>query len=275
MSSSKDPNHRNAVRIISSTLNLSNSNNWRIIDRNRYKSSEIKGEIASSCFPTPHPSASQLLNSNHIAPVAKLVMHPSATSRVKRLTDILGAIIGLGITAAVAILIVVVMQLNDPGPIFYSQTRCGLNGRPFRIWKFRSMVVGAEQLQHLVENEAQGQIFKNSNDPRITHVGRFLRRTSLDELPQFWNVLLGEMSLVGTRPPTVDEVKQYAPYHWQRLEVKPGMTGEWQVNGRSNVKDFEAVVQMDLDYQRKWSVTYDLYLLLKTLQVILTKRGAY
>lgn len=188
--------------------------------------------------------------------------------------DILGATIGIGIVAIVAIPVAIAMQLDNPGPIFYSQIRCGLSGRPFRIWKFRSMVVAAEQLQHLVKNEAQGQIFKNENDPRITRVGRFLRRTSLDELPQFWNVLLGDMSLVGTRPPTENEVKQYAPHHWQRLQVKPGITGEWQANGRSSVKNFEDIVQMDLDYQRKWSIAYDISLILKTILVVLNKSGA-
>jgi lipopolysaccharide/colanic/teichoic acid biosynthesis glycosyltransferase len=201
-------------------------------------------------------------------------LHPSVTNRTKRLLDILGALVGLIITAAVAIPVAIAMQLDNRGPLLYSQTRCGLNGCTFRIWKFRSMVVGAEQQQHLVKNEAQGQIFKNANDPRITRVGRFLRRTSLDELPQFWNVLSGEMSLVGTRPPTTNEVEQYTPHHWRRLQVKPGITGEWQANGRSNVKDFEEIVQMDLDYQRKWSVAYDLSLLLKTLKVVLNKSGA-
>lgn len=188
--------------------------------------------------------------------------------------DILGAVAGLGITAVVAIAVAIASALDNPGPIFYSQTRCGLNGRSFRIWKFRSMVVGAEQLKHLVNNEAKGHIFKNQNDPRITRVGKFLRRTSLDELPQFWNVLLGEMSLVGTRPPTPDEVMHYESRHWERLNVKPGITGEWQVNGRSNVKDFEDIVRMDLDYQRKWSIAYDISLILKTLAVVLNKRGA-
>lgn len=230
--------------------------------------------ISTSSLPTPYPIADQLLDSNYSVTQAKPVVHLSVNSRAKRLLDILGALIGLGITAAVAIPVALVMQLDNPGPIFYSQTRCGLNGRTFRIWKFRSMVVGAEQQQHLVKNEAQGQIFKNANDPRITRIGRFLRRTSLDELPQFWNVLLGDMSLVGTRPPTIKEVEKYAPHHWQRLHVKPGITGEWQANGRSNLKDFEAIVQMDLDYQRKWSVAYDLHLLLKTLKVVLNKSGA-
>lgn len=200
--------------------------------------------------------------------------HPSVVSKAKRMIDIVGAVVGLGITAVVAIPITLATVLDNPGPIFYSQTRCGLYGRHFRIWKFRSMVMGAEQLKHLVSNEISGHIFKNENDPRITRVGRFLRRTSLDELPQFWNVLLGNMSLVGTRPPTPDEVMHYESYHWKRLNVKPGITGEWQANGRSSVKDFEDIVYMDLDYQRKWSIAYDIGLIVKTFTAVLNKSGA-
>lgn len=200
--------------------------------------------------------------------------HPSVGSRIKRLIDIAGAIVGLGITAVVALPVAVISYLNDPGPIFYSQMRCGYKGRLFRIWKFRSMVVDAEKLKHLVKNEASGHIFKNENDPRITAVGRFLRKTSLDELPQFWNVLKGDMSLVGTRPPTPDEVANYSEYHFQRLNVKPGITGEWQANGRSSVKDFEDIVRMDVAYQQKWTVSYDVQLLLKTVFVVFNKSGA-
>ncbi|HEY9799419.1 MAG TPA: sugar transferase [Leptolyngbyaceae cyanobacterium] len=201
-------------------------------------------------------------------------LHPSTVSHTKRLIDILGAIIGLVITALITIPIAIFTIINDPGPIFYSQIRCGLNGRHFRIWKFRSMVVNADKMKHLVKNQAQGHIFKSVNDPRITPMGKFLRRTSLDEFPQFWNVLVGDMSLVGTRPPTPDEVIHYEPHHWQRLRVKPGITGEWQTKGRSNIKDFETVVQMDLDYQRQWSIAYDLNLILKTVWVVLRKSGA-
>ncbi len=201
--------------------------------------------------------------------------HPSVKSVTKKLIDILGAIVGLAITVIVAIPVAIITFTDDPGPILYSQIRCGLNGQTFRIWKFRSMVVNAEQLKHLVKNEASGHIFKSTEDPRITRVGKFLRRTSLDELPQFWNVLKGEMSLVGTRPPTVDEVMQYEARHWQRLQVKPGITGEWQANGRSSVKDFETIVAMDIDYQRKWSIAYDFSLILKTISVVLKTKGAY
>lgn len=201
--------------------------------------------------------------------------HPSVGSRTKRLIDIAGALVGLTITGLVAIPVAIAMRLDNPGPVFYSQLRCGYRGQLFRIWKFRSMIADADKLQHLVANEAKGGIFKNRNDPRVTRVGRFLRRTSLDELPQFWNVLRGEMSLVGTRPPTVKEVLEYKRNHWMRLNVKPGITGEWQANGRSTVTDFETIVQMDVAYQHKWSVTYDLRLVWKTIVAVLRKDGAY
>lgn len=202
-------------------------------------------------------------------------VHPSVSSKLKRLIDIVGAGVGLTILGILFIPIAIAVQIDNPGPIFYSQIRCGLYGRTFRIWKFRSMVVGADKLKHLVSNQAKGNIFKNRNDPRVTRVGRILRKTSLDEFPQFWNVLKGEMSLVGTRPPTVDEVMRYEQHHFQRLLVKPGITGEWQANGRSSVEDFEDIVKMDLAYQQKWSVAYDLLLILKTVAAVFQKNGAY
>lgn len=202
-------------------------------------------------------------------------VHPSVISKAKRLIDICGALVGLVITALITIPIAIAVLFDSPGPIFYSQVRCGLNGQTFHIWKFRSMVTEAERLKHLVNNEAKGNIFKNRNDPRVTRVGRFLRRTSLDELPQFWNVLRGEMSLVGTRPPTVNEVMKYKKHHFHRLLVKPGITGEWQVNGRSKVDDFEDIVKLDLAYQEKWSISYDISLIWKTIWVVFNKDGAY
>lgn len=204
-----------------------------------------------------------------------LKIHPSVSNPIKRAIDIVGALVGLFFTAAIAIPIAIALYFTSPGSLFYSQTRCGLNGKMFRLWKFRSMVTDAERLKHLVKNQADGFIFKNKNDPRVTSVGKFLRCTSLDEFPQFWNVLKGEMSLVGTRPPTPDEVEKYSEYHWQRLQVKPGLTGEWQVNGRSTVKDFNDIVKMDLDYQEKWSIGYDLQLIFRTFGVLLSKKGAY
>ncbi len=230
--------------------------------------------MITSDLPSSNPTHTKIVRQRRRVRSARKYIHPSANSTTKRLIDIGGAIVGLGIAAIVAVPVAIATQLDNPGPILYSQIRIGLNGRTFRIWKFRSMVVGADRLKHLVSNQAKGHIFKNEKDPRITRIGKFLRRTSLDELPQFWNVLKGEMSLVGTRPPTVDEVMNYEPHHWERLRVKPGITGEWQANGRSSVKDFEDIVKMDLDYQDKWSIAYDIQLILKTIRVVLNKSGA-
>jgi len=199
--------------------------------------------------------------------------HPSVQSWVKRLIDIVGAIVGLMITGILLVPIAAAITINDPGPIFFGQTRCGWMGRQFRIWKFRSMCTNAEAMKAQIKNQASGAFFKNDNDPRITKVGRILRKTSLDELPQFWNVLKGEMSLVGTRPPTPDEVERYEVPQWQRLDVKPGMTGEWQVNGRSQVRDFEDVIRLDLKYQQNWSLMYDLKLIVKTITVLFNKNS--
>ncbi|NET31103.1 MAG: sugar transferase [Cyanothece sp. SIO1E1] len=220
-------------------------------------------------------STAFVVNQQPKIPINAVEIHTSANSKAKRLLDIVGALVGLGITGLILLPLAIAIQLDSPGPIFYSQIRCGLRGKPFRIWKFRSMIADADKLKHLVNNQAKGNIFKNDNDPRVTRIGKFLRSSSLDELPQFLNVLKGDMSLVGTRPPTVSEVMQYRHYHWQRLNVKPGITGEWQVNGRSQIKDFEDIVKLDLAYQEKWSFIYDLRLILKTLRVVLNKDGAY
>ena len=201
-----------------------------------------------------------------------MVTHPSVASRTKRFIDVFGALVGLGITAILFIPIAIAIKLDDPGPIFFGQTRCSLMGKKFRIWKFRSMVADAEKLKHIINNQfADAKISKDENDPRITRVGRFLRKTSLDEFPQFWNVFKGDMSLVGTRPPTPDEVELYEIPEWQRLDVKPGITGEWQVNGRSTIKTFEDIIKLDLRYQERWSLMYDLKLIFKTVWVIFDK----
>ncbi len=204
------------------------------------------------------------------------VSHVSTRSLFKRTLDILGALIGLAMLAMLFVPVAIAIRLDSPGPIFYSQKRFGLQGQPFRIWKFRSMVVNADELKAKIANEAQGLIFKNAQDPRVTRVGQFLRKTSLDEFPQFWNVLKGDMSLVGTRPPTADEVQHYSDRHWQRLDVRPGLTGQWQVSGRSAIKDFEAIVDLDLHYQLHWTPLYDVHLLIQTAMTILSKQsGAY
>lgn len=211
----------------------------------------------------------------HPHSLERQTVHPAVDSLLKRFIDIIGALVGLAIVAILWIPIALAIKLDSPGPILYSQLRCGHRGQTFHIWKFRSMVSNADQVKHLIRNQASGHIFKNDEDPRVTRVGKFLRKTSLDEFPQFWNVLQGSMSLVGTRPPTVDEVKHYTARHWQRLEVKPGITGEWQANGRSQISDFESIVEMDIQYQQRWSVLYDMHLIWKTIWVVLHRKGAY
>ena len=191
----------------------------------------------------------------------------------KRAFDIVFALLMLPLIAPILIFLCFCIRL-DGGSALFAHHRVGRNGKVFRCWKLRSMVVDADRLKGEIQNEAKGFIFKNKNDPRITAVGHFLRKTSLDEFPQFWNVLKGEMSLVGTRPPTLDETEQYSPHHWLRLQVKPGITGEWQAKGRSQVDDFEAIVAMDLRYQSKWSIGYDCQLIWATIGAVLQRRGA-
>ncbi|MEB3211386.1 MAG: sugar transferase [Leptolyngbyaceae bacterium] len=231
-----------------------------------------------STLPSPHDSDKKTLGSLGSAQHSSPATHPSVRSPLKRLMDIVGGCIGLAITALLFIPIAIAIKIEDGGPIFFSQTRCSWMGRRFTIWKFRSMVVDAEALKEKLaaQNEVKGAIFKMKDDPRITRVGSILRKTSLDEFPQFWNVVKGDMSLVGTRPPTPDEIEMYEIPQWQRLDVKPGLTGEWQVNGRSSVKDFEDVIQMDLRYQERWSLLYDFQLIFRTIAVLFSRdSGAY
>ncbi|MBE9063268.1 sugar transferase [cf. Phormidesmis sp. LEGE 11477] len=201
------------------------------------------------------------------------IPHVSTRSTFKRALDIAGALVGLAILGILLLPIAIAIRIDSEGPIFYLQERFGLQGKPFTIIKFRSMVSNADALKIGIENEAQGLIFKNAEDPRITRIGRILRRTSLDEFPQFLNVLRGDMSLVGTRPPTADEVKHYTAHHWRRLDVRPGITGQWQVSGRSEIKDFEEVVALDLDYQQLWTPVYDVKLLARTVMMLLSRRS--
>lgn len=201
--------------------------------------------------------------------------HCSTRCVIKRTIDIVGSLVGLTMLAMVFLPIAIAIKLDSPGHILYIQKRYGLKGRPFYMYKFRSMIRNADQVKAYVANDVKGLVFKSKNDPRVTRIGRFLRRTSLDELPQFWNVLMGEMSLVGTRPPTEDEVSRYDEFHWQRLNVKPGMTGEWQVHGRSKIQDFEQIMTLDLRYQSRWHPLYDLQIIGKTVLILLDRTAAY
>lgn len=197
---------------------------------------------------------------------------------VKRVIDIVGALVGLIITTLVAAVIVLAIKLESKGPAVFSQDRVGQNGRTFKIYKFRTMYIDAEERKAKLMKLNQvdgGFMFKIKNDPRITKVGAILRKTSLDELPQFINVLKGDMSLVGTRPPTLDEVGKYEAYHRRRLSFKPGLTGLWQVSGRSNITDFEEVVRLDTSYIDQWSLWLDIKIILKTVKMVFwNKSGA-
>ena len=194
----------------------------------------------------------------------------------KRALDIFGALIGLTLGAPLFALIAYAIKRDSKGPVFFRQKRVGKGENPFKIYKFRSMQAGAEaKLEHLDElNEADGPLFKIRDDPRITRVGAFLRRTSLDELPQLFNVLKGEMSLVGPRPPTPEEVESYQQWHKKRLMVSPGMTGLWQVSGRSDLT-FDEMVLLDIYYIENWSPWLDINILLRTVPKVILGEGAY
>lgn len=207
----------------------------------------------------------------------KMIKIDAAGSLYKRLLDYFLAIIGSFITLLLLPFIALAIKLDSKGPIFFRQTRQGQNGRLFQMLKFRTMYQDAEQKKKELElqNQMQGYMFKLDKDPRVTKVGRFLRKTSLDELPQFFNVLKGEMSLVGTRPPTLDEVTKYLPRHRRRISIKPGITRLWQTTGRNKVTDFEQVVELDLKYIDNWSLWLDIKIILKTILVVLARKGAF
>jgi len=196
---------------------------------------------------------------------------------MKQLIDLLGAAFLLILVAPLLLLVAMLIKLTSPGPVLFRQTRCGLNGRPFTMLKFRSMVTDAEQrkMELALLNEMEGPVFKVSNDPRITRLGKFLRRFSIDELPQLLNVLRGEMSLVGPRPLPEDEVKRFDDLaHRRRLSVKPGLTCLWQISGRNEVRDFKDWVRLDLEYIDNWSLWLDLKILWRTIPAVLSGAGA-
>lgn len=201
---------------------------------------------------------------------------PMKQALLKRLMDIVGGLTGLLFTAVLTIFIAPAIKIESKGPIFFAQKRVGKNGRIFKMYKFRSMYIDAEERkkQLLEQNEMNGLMFKMTDDPRITKVGKFLRKTSLDEFPQFWNILKGDMSLVGTRPPTLDEFEKYKNYHKRRLSITPGLTGMWQVSGRNDISDFEEVVKLDVQYIDEWSIGLDIKILLRTIGAVFRGNGA-
>ena len=197
---------------------------------------------------------------------------------LKRLCDVVLGVVAVVISAPLMLLIAVAVKIDSRGPVFFRQSRVGLGGREFKMWKFRSMSLAAEEQQDQMARLSaynDGRLFKVPQDPRITRVGRVLRRFSLDELPQLFNVIHGEMSLVGPRPPVPGEVRRYETRHYVRLTVVPGMTGPWQVNGRNLVTDFEEVVRLERGYIESWSFRRDLAIMLRTVGVVISGKGAY
>ena len=198
---------------------------------------------------------------------------------VKRIIDLVGSFFGIIILGIPMLIVAILIKIDSKGPVIFKQERVGMNGRRFKIYKFRSMVVDAEARKKDLEKQNKvsgGFMFKIEDDPRITRIGKFIRKTSIDELPQLFNVLFGTMSLVGTRPPTVDEVEKYDTRHWRRLSIKPGITGMWQTSGRSEITDFEEVVALDTYYIDNWSIWLDIKIIIKTaVQLVVKRTGAY
>ena len=208
---------------------------------------------------------------------------------LKRLIDIVGGLVGCILTGIICIFVGPAIYIASPGPIFFAQERVGKNGKRFKMYKFRSMYMDAEErrAELMAQNKmSDGRMFKIDFDPRVignkilpdgtrkTGIGEFIRKTSLDEFPQFWNILKGDMSLVGTRPPTMDEWEKYELHHRKRLAIKPGLTGMWQVSGRSDITDFEEVVRLDTEYISNWNFGLDIKILFKTVMTVLKREGS-
>ena len=237
-----------------------------------------KDEAAVTTLPSSS-ELEELSNDGSLRIVSVLeINEPSKVYLIqKRIIDFIGSLTGLILLSPLLLILSIIIKIEDKkASIFFSQERIGINGRVFKMYKFRSMVSDAEkQLEKLLnQNETTGAMFKMSNDPRVTKVGRFIRKTSLDELPQLWNVLKGDMSLVGPRPPLPREVKEYSTYDLQRLSALPGCTGLWQVSGRSNI-GFTEMVELDLKYIKMRNTKMDFIIILKTFKVLLGSKDAF
>jgi exopolysaccharide biosynthesis polyprenyl glycosylphosphotransferase len=252
---------------------------------------EVQDRVAAECFergvsmyvvPTAMGYPQYFAEPVPMPGVPMLRLHPARLEMpalaVKRLVDVVLAALAIVLLSPLLALVALAIKIETAGPVFFRQRRVGLGGRTFTTWKFRHMAIDAEErlpeVSHL-NIYGDGHVFKLPADPRITRVGRVLRRTSLDELPQLFNIIRGEMSLVGPRPPVPREVERYAPHHFERLSVVPGLTGPWQVNGRNLVTDFEAVLEMEREYIRRWSLLVDLKIMFRTVGVVIRGEGAY
>jgi exopolysaccharide biosynthesis polyprenyl glycosylphosphotransferase len=194
---------------------------------------------------------------------------------VKRTIDLIISVLALVVLSPLLLAVAIGIKLTSRGPVFFKQERVGLNGHSFYMFKFRSMIVNAEKFKHslMAQNQQSGPVFKMDRDPRVTPFGRFIRRHSIDELPQLINIIRGDMTIVGPRPALPQEVAQYKPWHRRRLSVLPGLTCTWQVSGRNHIP-FEQWMEMDVAYVNTWSIRHDLFLILRTIPVVLSGRGA-
>jgi exopolysaccharide biosynthesis polyprenyl glycosylphosphotransferase len=234
--------------------------------------------ILPSAIASPFPRAEFSAIGGVPSLIVRVPMLVGSDYWIKRCFDFCFATLLLAIFSPLYLLIAWLIRLDSPGPIFFKQTRVGLHGQAFQVWKFRTMVINAAQLQAQLENQNEmkdGILFKMKDDPRITRVGKFLRNYSLDELPQLFNVLLGEMSFIGPRPLPIRDVERFEPHHFIRQEVLPGISGLWQVSGRSNIDNFEDAVNLDLTYIVNWSLWLDLKIIVQTVGVVLNGAGAY
>lgn len=252
---------------------------------NMFLSMGITVHISMGFLPDNLPNQfMEKIGESHVM-TTSIKIAPSWQLAVKRLVDIIGSLIGLLITGIVYLFVAPAIKHASPGPVIFKQKRVGKNGRVFYMYKFRSMYLDAEERKKdlMKQNEMNGLMFKMKNDPRIIGsekgegkgIGNFIRRTSIDELPQFWNILKGDMSLVGTRPPTLNEYEKYNLRHKIRLSLQPGLTGLWQVSGRSDITDFDEVVRLDTEYIENWSLLLDLKILIKTVKVVIHTTGSH
>ncbi|WP_018663354.1 sugar transferase [Heyndrickxia acidiproducens] len=223
-------------------------------------------------------ATSSVVNKATLVKAKRIELHEKKSYTIlKRCMDIIGASLGIICLLWLLLIVAILIKIEDPrGPIFFKQIRVGKNGKKFYMYKFRSMVTNAEeQLKDLLRfNEIEGAMFKLKDDPRVTKIGKYIRKTSIDELPQLWNVLKGDMSLVGPRPPLPREVKEYTEYDIQRLFVTPGCTGLWQVSGRNNIS-FKDMVELDLKYIKERSIYNDIKIIVKTVVIMFNSKGAY
>ncbi len=251
-----------------------------IIDLPKYLDICRKMGVAARILPALWSPKSPHLSVEDIQGVPFLTLQVNSFNATgllyKRLLDLVGGLVGTIIFLLMYPFVAIAIKLDSPGPVIFKQKRVGQHGRIFTLYKFRTMYVDAEERKKelMAKNVMNGPIFKLENDPRITRVGRFLRKTSIDEFPQFINVLKGEMSLVGTRPPTLEEVKDYKLWHYRRISIKPGITGLWQISGRNKIKDFEKIVELDCKYLENWRFIDDIKIILKTILVVLQRKGA-